>query len=311
MTEGGFDFKMPAKLNYLTRIVFGLLVLGMIGCSSSRKIILDPVSRDFYETARLIMSKQEKDIFNHLPDQESREEFIRDFWIKRDPDPETEENEFKEEFFRRIEYANERFKEGPPGWKTDRGRIYIYLGPPDRFEERPMLNYPDVKGVIVWIYYNEVAFEFIDRGDGRYTLNPYSGIYGDFFGAIERAKLGYTREEDIFGNKFVDFDVEYNKEKQEIVVSLPIKSLVFGEEEGIFKADFEFVFYIYDREGLRNDKFQENRHFEMPEEEVLELEELVFAFPYEIEPGKYHFDVVIKGGSGSGKARKIFEIKVK
>jgi GWxTD domain-containing protein len=311
MTDGRPDFNRVTSLNYLTRIFFVFFVLGMMGCGSSRKIALDPASRDFYETARLIMSKQEKDIFNHLPDQESREEFIRDFWIKRDPDPETEENEFKDEFFRRIAYANEHFKEGPPGWKTDRGRIYIYLGPPDRFEERPMLNYPDVKGVLIWIYYNEVAFQFIDRGDGRYALDPYSGIYGDFFGAIERAKLGYTREEDIFGNEFVDFDVEYDKEKQEIVVSLPTTSLVFIEEEGIFKADFEFVFYIYDKKGLRNDKFQKKRHFEMPEEEVLELEELIFTFPYELEPGKYDFDVVIKGGSESGKARKIFEINIK
>jgi len=104
--------------------------------------------------------------------------------------------------------------------------------------------------------------------------------------------------------------VEYNKGKKEIVVSLPITSLVFEEEGGILKTDFEFEFYIYDREGLRNDKFQEKRHFEMPEEEVLELEELIFTFPYELEPGKYHFDVVIIGGSESGKTRKIFEIKI-
>jgi len=313
MTDRGLDSKMRVKnMNYLTKAFLGFLVLGMIGCGSSRKVALDPESHDFYETARLIITKRERDIFSHLPDQESREEFIKDFWAKRDPDPETEENEFKEEFFRRIEYSNERFKEGIPGWKTDRGRIYIYFGPPDRFEERPMLNYPGIKGLIVWIYYNQVAFEFIDkRGDGQYTLDPYSGIYGDFFGAIERAKLGYTREEDIFGKKFVDFDVEYNKGKQEIVVSLPITSLVFEEEGGILKADFGFEFYIYEKKGLRIDKFREKRHFEMPEEEVLEMKELDFTFPYELEPGKYHLDVIIIGGSDSGRVRKIFEIKIK
>ena len=91
---------------YLSKSFFALLVLGMISCGLSREIELDPVSLDFYETAQLIMTKQEKEIFKHLPDQESREEFISDFWAKRDPDPATEENEFKEEFFRRIEYAN-------------------------------------------------------------------------------------------------------------------------------------------------------------------------------------------------------------
>ena len=95
------------------------------------------------------------------------------------------------------------------------------------------------------------------------------------------------------------------------MVSLPITSLIFKEEDGIFKADFEFTFYIYDQEGQSNDKFQENRHFEMPEEEVLELEELDFTFPYDLDPGHYYFDVIVVGSSETGKSRKIFEVKLK
>jgi len=112
-------------------ILLGILiiVLGMIGCGTSKKVILDPESRDFYKTAQLIMTKEEKEIFNHLPDKESRGEFIEEFWAKRDPDPDTEVNEFKQEFLKRIDYANKYFKEGIPGWKTDRGRIYIIFGP--------------------------------------------------------------------------------------------------------------------------------------------------------------------------------------
>jgi len=304
---------MSAKnVNYMVEVFFALFVLGMIGCALSRGIALDPSSRDFYETANLIMTKWEIGIFKHLPDQESREEFISDFWAKRDPYPETDENEFKEEFFRRIEYANKRFKEGIPGWKTDRGRIYIYLGPPDRFEDRPVLNFPDLRGFIVWIYYNQVAVTFIDeKGDGRYILdlNPRYGCYGDLFGALDRAKLGYTSKEDVFGRKFVDFDVEYDREKKEIVVSLPIDSLTFKEEEGILKADFEFKFYIYEKEGLWNDKFQETRHFKMPEEEILQLKKLDFTFPCELDTGHYYFDVVVGGSSGKGRSRKIFKIR--
>ena len=105
-------------------ILLGILiiVLGMIGCGTSKKVVLDPESRDFYKTAQLIMTKEEKEIFNHLPDKESRGEFIEEFWAKRDPD--TEVNEFKQEFLKRINYANKYFKEGIPDWKTDRGRIY-------------------------------------------------------------------------------------------------------------------------------------------------------------------------------------------
>lgn len=289
-----------------------LLVLLMMGCAVSNKAALDPASADFYETAQLIMTKWEKDIFKHLPDKESREEFIVDFWAKRDPDPSTEENEFKQEFFRRIDYANRRFREGIPGWKTDRGRIYIYLGPPDRFEDRPALNLPGVKGIILWVYYNKVAITFVDeKGDGRYAmdLNPRYGYYGDLFGALEKARLGYTGKEDIFGKRYVDFNVEYDRKKKEIVVSLPVTSLTFIEEEGIFKASFEFKFYIYEKKGPWKDKFQETRQFEKPEEEVLSLKELDFTFPYELNTGRYYFDVVVGGISETGKSRKIFEIK--
>jgi GWxTD domain-containing protein len=65
---------------------------------------------------------------------EERREFIEQFWLRRDPTPGTVENEFKEEHYRRIAYANERFASRIPGWKTDRGRIYITFGPPDEIE---------------------------------------------------------------------------------------------------------------------------------------------------------------------------------
>ena len=174
----------------------------------SSKIDLDPASQDFYEYARLIMTKQEKDIFKYLPDKESREEFIKDFWAKRDPDSETEENEFKEEFFRRINYANKRFREGIPGWKTDRGRIYIYLGPPDKIDQRPYINDPAVKGLILWGYYRyRLGIEFIDRtGDGSYSLNRQVGAAGGLLEVIERAKFGqiYSGEGNL-GQIFSDF----------------------------------------------------------------------------------------------------------
>ena len=65
---------------------------------------------------------------------EEREQFIEAFWQRRDPTPDTVENEFKEEHYRRIAYANERFSSGIPGWRTDRGRMYIMWGPPDQLE---------------------------------------------------------------------------------------------------------------------------------------------------------------------------------
>ena len=72
-----------------------------------------------------IISDEERKAFKQLSNDEERDQFIEAFWQRRDPTPDTEENEFKEEHYRRIEYANEHFAAGLPGWKTDRGRICI------------------------------------------------------------------------------------------------------------------------------------------------------------------------------------------
>ena len=75
-----------------------------------------------------IISDEERKAFKQLSNDEERDQFIEAFWQRRDPTPDTEENEFKEEHYRRIAYANERFASGIPGWKTDRGRTYIVYG---------------------------------------------------------------------------------------------------------------------------------------------------------------------------------------
>jgi GWxTD domain-containing protein len=84
-----------------------------------------------------IISDEERKAFKQLSNDEERDQFIEAFWQRRDPTPDTEENEFKEEHYRRIEYANEHFAAGLPGWKTDRGRIYIMYGAADEIDAHP------------------------------------------------------------------------------------------------------------------------------------------------------------------------------
>ena len=84
-----------------------------------------------------IISPEERKAFMQLSNDEERDQFIEAFWQRRDPTPDTEENEFKEEHYRRIAYANEHFAAGIPGWRTDRGRIYITFGPADEVESHP------------------------------------------------------------------------------------------------------------------------------------------------------------------------------
>jgi len=89
------------------------------------------------EDVRWIITDEEKSAFMQLSNDEERDQFIEAFWQRRDPTPDTEENEFKEEHYRRMAYANEHFAAGIPGWKSDRGRIYVMYGAPDEIEAHP------------------------------------------------------------------------------------------------------------------------------------------------------------------------------
>jgi GWxTD domain-containing protein len=84
-----------------------------------------------------IISPEERTAFLQLATNEEREQFIEQFWLRRSSNPDMPDNDFKEEHYRRIAYANEHFASGIPGWKTDRGRIYIIWGPPDEIESHP------------------------------------------------------------------------------------------------------------------------------------------------------------------------------
>jgi GWxTD domain-containing protein len=89
------------------------------------------------EDVRWIITDNERKAFMQLSNDEERDKFIEAFWDRRNPNPDSEDNEFKDEHYRRIEYANEHFPAGKPGWMTDRGRIYIVYGPPDEIESHP------------------------------------------------------------------------------------------------------------------------------------------------------------------------------
>ena len=294
----------------LTAIVAGSLFL--VACGGLPKTRLDPESQEFYDVAQMIMSREEAKIFKLLPDAESRKEFIKEFWEKRDPFPDTPRNEFKDEFMARIIYADQRFKEGGKGRNTDRGRIYIFMGPPDKFEEIFTHEDTSVRGsVIYWYYYNyNLGIEFVDeKGTGQYRIRRYGG---DFFEAMDILKLGGSFGPDnIFKKRVVKFQLDYDKEEKKITIVLPAKDLNFSEdEEGAFYVDLDFVFYIYDRAGKRLGKYTENRVFKVTIQEYPDLKEVPFYFDYELPEGRGYIDVTISGGGEkSGRIRRLFEIK--
>jgi GWxTD domain-containing protein len=157
-----------------------------------RKELETPYKKWLNEDVGYIITDEERKAFKQLQTDEERQAFVEQFWLRRDPTPDTEENEFKEEHYRRIAYANEHYASGIPGWKADRGRIYIVYGPPDEIEshpsggtyERPFeegggttSTYPFEK----WRYRyiddigNNVEIEFVDptmSGEYHMTMDP-------------------------------------------------------------------------------------------------------------------------------------------
>ncbi|PYT69618.1 MAG: GWxTD domain-containing protein [Acidobacteria bacterium] len=89
------------------------------------------------EDVAYIITPEERNAFLQLETNEEREQFIEQFWLRRSSNPDLPDNDFKEEHYRRIAYANEHFASGIPGWKTDRGRMYIMWGRPDEIESHP------------------------------------------------------------------------------------------------------------------------------------------------------------------------------
>ncbi|MBC7364250.1 MAG: GWxTD domain-containing protein [Candidatus Aminicenantes bacterium] len=300
------------RVSWLGRVFLLIGSFLLADCSRIPMPQLDPESRQFYELAKLIISKEEDKIFRLLPDAESRKEFIREFWEKRDPFPETPENEFQQEFLARVFFADQRFKEGGKGRDTDRGRIYIFLGPPDKIDEVFTHYDPSVRGsIITWIYYDYgLGIEFVDeRGTGQYKIRQISG---DIFEAMDILKLGGRFGPDsVFKDRVVKFELKYLDKEKKIKISLPVKSLNFSEdEEGNNFVDLQFVFYVYTLNGQKIGKYVENRIYKVSLRELLELKEISFYFDLELPGGKGIVDVTISGrGEKGGRIRRLFEIK--
>ncbi len=101
------------------------------------KELQGPWKKWLNEDVVYIITDEEKRAFKQLKTDEERQQFVEQFWLRRDPTPDTEENEYKEEHYRRIAYANDHYASGIPGWKTDRGMIYIKYGAPDEVDSHP------------------------------------------------------------------------------------------------------------------------------------------------------------------------------
>src|SRR5256712_294528 len=157
-----------------------------------QKEMESPYKKWLQEEVPYVITPEERGAFKKLSTDEEREQFIEQFWELRNPNPGSPENEFKEEYYRRIAYANEHYASGIPGWKADRGRIYIMYGPADEIESHPSggtyLRPPEEGGgetstfpFETWRYRyidgigTNVILEFVDptmTGEFHLTIDP-------------------------------------------------------------------------------------------------------------------------------------------
>ncbi len=170
-----------------------------------------------------IITPEERKAFKNLTTDAERDAFIENFWLRRDPTPDTAENEYKDEHYRRIAYANEHFSSGIPGWKTDRGRIYIMYGKPDEIESHPSggtYDRPPEEGggttstypFEIWTYRyiegigNNVNLEFVDptmSGEYHLTMDPSEKdalLYVPGAGLTMLEQMGMASKVDRFNN---------------------------------------------------------------------------------------------------------------
>ncbi|MDD8021119.1 MAG: GWxTD domain-containing protein [Acidobacteriota bacterium] len=206
------------KKMYIGWVIVWPLLLALLfpACSRLSKLEknLNETEAQWLSEVRYIITPEERKVFLELPESE-RAKFIEDFWQRRDPFPDTEKNEYKEEYYQRLEQANRLFiGEGRPGWLTDRGRIFILFGPPTERQTYPM----ELSGFCreVW-YYRSFPVVFVDEHcSGTYILSAINLEHlqdlnlaqGYFQNSIAQEKTFFDYELKVAGRQRKDDQLE-------------------------------------------------------------------------------------------------------
>lgn len=279
---------------------------------------LDPESRDFFEKVQLIITPEESRTFLSLPP-EKRKEAIADFWARRNPTPGTPENEYKDEYFRRIKEANRLFSGGgSPGWLQDRGRVYILLGPPDTRETYPRgVTFYGVPTEIWW--YGFFSIVFVDeRWIGDYTLEPQSAMQ---LSEISRAQVEWNQARDSNihltpGGVPPEFEMRILKSKSggaTVRIVLPYRDIWLKAQGSQLQATLELALKVVDASGARVWSHEEKYHIDIPESQRKEIlpKDYEISVPMPLGPGAYTLNLSLTNANNGGRAdvQQKFEIR--
>jgi len=296
-------------------IFFLLSMLWMLtSCATvpQKQYVLDPSSQEFLSKTRYTITKQEKNIFRTTPP-EKRQEFVDEFWKRRDPDPSTEINEFKEEYFRRLEISNALFKEGTtPGWLQDRGRIYVVLGPPDNRMVNPGFRDFHYEN---WYYEPNYVIVFEDRDlNGEYMITHA----GEFtLMSILKDPQQSWRVTKVDNKKVVfAFELKILQEsdgKQKIQMNIPFKNIWMSDEGDKLETTLSVTAEIEDAttdEQIWNT--QKDFILSLTEAELEDMvgESYTVEIPLSLPEGSYGMTILLENSTGEEAIRRHMTFKI-
>lgn len=319
------DHRKPSRGAVLGLVGPILIVAGLVALSACRSYNvtrkLPPARADFLAKVDYIINKEERKIFLELPDS-ARDDFIAQFWKRRDPTPDTERNEFKIEYEDRVAKATVMFHgEGRPGWQTDRGRIFILFGPPS---ER--LTYPmDASGFCreVW-YYGSFPVVFIDEHCSGYFV--MRAINLEHLQELNIAQ-GYFQKTFNPEKKLFDYLVSMQKTRAEdgvyegkVFVDIPYDTIWFNFKDGRLETAFEVHLEISDQSGTTAWEAQGTFPLSLAEKDLIENRKSRFRmeFPLLIDKDldrlknrKLRLDVSVKSTTEGEELKKAVAFQLK
>lgn len=280
---------------------------------------LDPVSEEFYHMARHFMTRNEEKAFTNLPTPESRGEFIEAFWEIRNPDPDSGENEFRNELEARFEFVNKYLREANrPGWDTARGMVYLVLGPPSMMNagqttsslsasrSNPM---PDS---LVWPYLElDLNVWFIDRqGFGVFDLDM-ANTSPRLLEYLKASKTRFLRN----GGKgaeerFLEFKAEIEPARDRLFVTIAAKDLRFEiDAAGRYTARIHLAVNLYQPDGTVI-THKDNRLIVLaPEMEKKGRLPIEWTIP--LQKGKNQVDLLVLDQVSGRSNRRLLSVKKK
>ncbi len=322
----------------LAQVSLGILFLVSVLCFSCQRYNLEkklpPNYADFLSKVRYIITGQEEKTFLKLPDSE-KDQFIEEFWKRRDPEPETEENEFKTEYLKRVEEAAKLFaRESKAGWLTDRGRIYILFGPPMDRITNTMGEDQSSRCSEIW-YYGNFPVVFRDPTCmGSYKLVTYD------LTSLGEKNLTYMQDLNLAqaqaraeaqglktfrsAGEFFDFTWQVEKKVVEpgriegtVGLAIPYSAIWFKAEQGLFKTVMEITLELRDADKELYWEYKDSFEISIKEDELKEKQKASFSreIPFVLEDnleklrrGKNTFHIRLKNLTGNEELKKSMEI---